>query len=104
MIDTILSSKRHFNLKQRRHCFELLGYDFIIDEDFRLWLLEVNNNPDISFNNNDHYTVIGHVINNSLKIALNPLLEGSPLHMTGRTAEETALFEENKFELVYSDA
>jgi hypothetical protein len=25
--------------------FELLGYDFLIDEDFRLWLIEVNTNP-----------------------------------------------------------
>ena len=26
-------------------CFELFGYDFLIDEDFRVWLIEVNTNP-----------------------------------------------------------
>jgi hypothetical protein len=26
-------------------CFELFGYDFIIDGDFNLWLIEVNTNP-----------------------------------------------------------
>ena len=25
--------------------FELFGYDFLVDEDFRLWLIEVNTNP-----------------------------------------------------------
>lgn len=26
-------------------CFELFGYDFIIDGDMGLWLIEVNTNP-----------------------------------------------------------
>lgn len=26
-------------------CFELFGYDFIIDADYDLWLIEVNTNP-----------------------------------------------------------
>ena len=45
IIDTISSIKQDMNPSKRRNCFELLGYDFLIDEDFRLWLLEVNNNP-----------------------------------------------------------
>ena len=26
-------------------CFELFGYDFIIDKEFRPWILEINDNP-----------------------------------------------------------
>jgi len=49
VIDSILSAKKELNVRQRRHCFELLGYDFLIDEDFRTWLLEVNNNPFLGY-------------------------------------------------------
>ena len=28
--------------------FELFGYDFMIDEDFNVWLIEVNTNPSLT--------------------------------------------------------
>lgn len=31
----------------RKECFELFGYDFMIDETFKTWLIEVNTNPAI---------------------------------------------------------
>lgn len=49
VIDTIVATKHQINQKQRKYCFELLGYDFLIDEDFRTWLLEVNNNPFLGY-------------------------------------------------------
>jgi tubulin polyglutamylase TTLL1 len=30
---------------QRMHTFEVFGYDFMIDEDFKIYLIEVNTNP-----------------------------------------------------------
>jgi len=45
IIDSILSSKNTININNRSPCFELFGYDFMIDEDFRCWLLEINTNP-----------------------------------------------------------
>jgi D-alanine-D-alanine ligase-like ATP-grasp enzyme len=45
IIDTFNASKMQLNPNRRKNCFELLGYDFLIDEDFRLWLIEVNTNP-----------------------------------------------------------
>jgi len=33
------------NPNKRKNVFEFLGYDFLIDEDFRTWLIEVNTNP-----------------------------------------------------------
>lgn len=37
----------NINLNKRENCFELFGYDFIVDTNFNVYLLEVNTNPGI---------------------------------------------------------
>lgn len=46
------SVKRKLNLHQRKYCMEIFGYDFIIDEDFKTWLIEINTNPCIEESSN----------------------------------------------------
>lgn len=45
VVDTIMSARKYFIKRSKKMEFQLFGYDFLVDEDFRLWLLEVNNNP-----------------------------------------------------------
>jgi hypothetical protein len=51
IIDSILSAKNTLNPNNRPNCFELVGYDFMIDEDFRTWLIEINTNPSLGLTN-----------------------------------------------------
>jgi len=39
------SVKGKMNPNNRKLCFEIFGYDFIIDKALNLWLIEVNTNP-----------------------------------------------------------
>jgi D-alanine-D-alanine ligase-like ATP-grasp enzyme len=39
------------NPSKRKNSFEFFGFDFMIDEDFRVWLIEVNTNPQIAILN-----------------------------------------------------
>lgn len=33
------------NPNKRKFCFEIFGFDFMIDSNYSLWLLEINTNP-----------------------------------------------------------
>ena len=39
------SVRKRLNADMRNFCFEIFGYDFIIDETFKTWLIEINTNP-----------------------------------------------------------
>jgi len=42
---TALSVRKKINKQDRSYCFEIFGYDFMLDEDCSPWLIEVNTNP-----------------------------------------------------------
>lgn len=45
IIDSFLAWKNDLNPSRRKNLFELFGYDFLIDEDLRVWLIEVYQPP-----------------------------------------------------------
>jgi hypothetical protein len=42
---SLISARLKLNKHNRKFCFEILGYDFMIDKDLKPWLIEVNTNP-----------------------------------------------------------
>lgn len=42
---SMLSVRKKLNPENRNFCMEIYGYDFIIDEEFKVWLIEINTNP-----------------------------------------------------------
>jgi hypothetical protein len=96
VIDSILSCKYQLNQSQRKYCFELLGFDFLIDEDFRTWLLEVNNNPFLGIQNPNHQILMHNMMNSLFEIVLEPLLQGPNI-------KKQATESDKKYKLIYSD-
>jgi Tubulin-tyrosine ligase family len=39
------------NPNNREKCFEIFGFDFMIDEEYRIWLIECNSVPSLSESN-----------------------------------------------------
>ncbi len=53
-------------LKRRVGCFGLFGYDFMIDEDMKVWLIEINVNPALTTNTNTLVQAIPPVVQESI--------------------------------------
>lgn len=42
-----IAAGKDFNSSNKMYSFELLGYDFMLDEEYKPWLIEVNTNPSL---------------------------------------------------------
>ena len=51
-----------------KHCFELYGYDLIIDAELRPWLLEVNASPSLTANTNEDYLMKTEMLHGMLDV------------------------------------
>jgi hypothetical protein len=73
IIDTLLSVRTQLNPNKRKNVFEFLGYDFLIDEDFRVWLIEVNTNPYIGTPNKFIDGLLPKMIDDMFRLVVDPL-------------------------------
>ena len=94
IIDSFLSVRYKMNPNKRKHCFELFGFDFLLDEDFRLWLIEINTNPFLGTPNKDMVKLVPQMIEDMLKIAVDPIC---------KPQIRPPNYEKNGFELLYRE-
>jgi len=57
----------------QKNTFELLGYDFILDEDLNTILIEVNTNPCLEESNTLLRHMIPRMIDDCLNITMDPV-------------------------------
>lgn len=68
-----VSSK--INLNCRQNCFEIFGYDFIMDVDFNVFLLEVNTNPGLEESSPLIKTLVPRMLDDALRITIDDIYE-----------------------------
>jgi hypothetical protein len=65
------SVKKTLNLNERKYCFELFGYDFMIDIEGALWLIEVNTNPCIEESSPLLASLIPRMLDDAFKLTID---------------------------------
>lgn len=100
----IASAAHLFNNESKEYSFELLGYDFMLDEEYRPWLIEVNTNPCLETGCPLLELLIPTMLNNMLKIAIDPVFKPPKISswpLQSIFTFPSAILEPNKFELIY---
>lgn len=72
---TVFASRKLVDPMKRKYCFELFGYDFIIDEDLNTWLIEVNTNPCLEESSGVLREYLPRMVDDMLKLTVDTLFE-----------------------------
>jgi tubulin monoglycylase TTLL3/8 len=60
---------------RNKNAFEIFGYDFMIDENFKVYLIEANTNPCLEICCPLLARIITELLDNSFRITLDPLYQ-----------------------------
>lgn len=73
IVKSLLSIRKKLDPHNRKFCFELYGYDFIIDSEFNPWLIEVNTNPCLEESSKLLKAYLPRMIDDMLKISIDTI-------------------------------
>jgi len=73
IIKSVLSVRKLINQEKRKYCFEIFGYDFILDSDFNTWLIEVNTNPCLEESSKLLKMLIPRMVDDAFKLTVDVL-------------------------------
>jgi hypothetical protein len=72
---SMCSARRKININGRKECFELFGYDFMIDEAYKVWLIEINTNPAIEECSSVLRMLIPRMLDDMFKLTIDKLYD-----------------------------
>lgn len=62
-----------FDPNRKDNTFEIFGLDFMIDDNFKTYLIEINTNPCFELSSNLLARIIPNMLENALRIAVDPI-------------------------------
>ena len=68
--------RKKLNPNKRSQCFEIFGYDYIIDREFNTWLIEANTNPCLEESSNLLKMLLPRMLNDAFKLTVDKICKG----------------------------
>jgi hypothetical protein len=81
-----------------------MGYDFMIDQDWRVFLIEANTNPCLEVPCPLLARIINNVLDSTFRIAIDPLFQPQDFSAARRNTSGVEILSENQFELIFDDS
>ena len=72
---TMRAGKEKINKNNRNYQFEIFGYDFMLDEDFNVFLIEINTNPGLEESSPWIKIIIPRMLDDALRLTLDQIYE-----------------------------
>lgn len=63
------------NRNDRKYSFEIFGFDFLIDKNFEVYVLEVNTNPGLEESSNLIKILLPRMIDDALKLTIDDIFD-----------------------------
>ena len=79
MTDTYRATYHTLDPLRLQNTFEIFGYDFMLDEDYRISLIEVNTNPCLEMSCPLLARIIPELLDNVFRIVLDPVFPSPDL-------------------------
>jgi len=80
MADAMRSVLHLLNPRKIDHCFEVFGFDFMVDSSYRVWLIEVNTNPCLELCNTYLTYLIPKMLDEALHLTVDRLFPAQNSH------------------------
>ena len=98
--DTIAATSSKIHNTEQNFCFEIFGLDYMIDQNGKVWLIQVNRNPCLETSTSLLCRIISNMIDDAFRIALDPLF---PIEDITKCTKflDSEVFQANLFKLIY---
>jgi hypothetical protein len=88
--------------KRRVNTFEIYGLDFMFDDEFKTYLIEVNTNPCLELGCPLLARLIPNMVENALRITVDPLFP-PPENFSQKKCIVNDICPDNKYELIFDE-
>lgn len=100
--EAFIATFTKIDANRRTHSFEIFGFDFMIDEHFKVILIECNTNPCLELCSPLSARIIPALLDNAFRIAVDPLFPPPDFSMARKNVMHEIL-PLNKMELVFDE-
>ena len=88
IIHTMRCAKNQINKNNRKFSFEIFGYDFMLDKEFNLFLIEINTNPGLEESSPWIKVIIPRMLDDALRLTVDQVFDTKYDHKLNYKNEE----------------